>query len=169
MTIANRRNLTLRGVLLAAATVLALSACGATGPGAGSPPVPASSTASSTPGTASTGSMDPGMSASAMTPSMGATAGASMGSTMASTATAAAVTIHIKSFAYSGPESVPAGATVTVMNMDSEAHTLTADDGSFDAVVKAGTSVTFTAPAKPGAYPYHCTYHSNMHGTLTVK
>ena len=92
-----------------------------------------------------------------------------MGSTMASTATAAAVTIHIKSFAYSGPESVPAGATVTVMNMDSEAHTLTADDGSFDAVVKAGTSVTFTAPAKPGSYAYHCTYHSNMHGTLTVK
>ncbi len=105
------------------------------------------------------------MGASSMTPSMGATAGASMGST----GTASAVTIHIKSFAYSGPDSVPAGATVTVMNMDTEAHTLTADDGSFDAVVKAGTSVTFTAPAKPGAYPYHCTYHSNMHGNLTVK
>jgi plastocyanin len=101
--------------------------------------------------------MDPGMSAS------------SMGSTMSSTGATAAVTIHIKSFAYSGPDSVPAGATVTVMNMDTEAHTLTADDGTFDAVVKAGTSVTFTAPAKPGAYPYHCTYHSNMHGTLTVK
>ena len=86
-----------------------------------------------------------------------------------STGTAAAATIHIKSFAYNGPGSVPAGATVTVMNMDSEAHTLTADDGSFEAVVKAGTSTTFTAPAKPGAYAYHCAYHSNMHGTLTVK
>lgn len=92
-----------------------------------------------------------------MTPSMG------------SAGTASAVTIHIKSFAYSGPDSVPAGATVTVMNMDTEDHTLTADDGSFNAVVKAGTSVTLTAPAKPGAYAYHCTYHSNMHGTLTVK
>ncbi len=55
------------------------------------------------------------------------------------------------------------------MNMDTEAHTLTADDGSFDAVVKAGTSITFTAPSKPGTYPYHCTYHANMHGTLNVK
>jgi plastocyanin len=82
---------------------------------------------------------------------------------------AAEATIHIKSFAYTGPDSVPAGETVTVMNMDSEAHTVTADDGSFEAVVKAGTSTTFTAPAKPGTYSYHCTYHSNMHGTLTVK
>lgn len=100
--------------------------------------------------------MDPGMGASSM--GAGTAAGA-----------AAAATIHIKSFAYTGPDTVPAGATVTVMNMDSQAHTLTADDGSFDAIVKAGTSVTFTAPAKPGAYSYHCTYHSNMHGTLTVK
>ncbi|MEQ4520990.1 cupredoxin domain-containing protein [Pseudarthrobacter sp. B907] len=86
-----------------------------------------------------------------------------------STGATTAATIHIKSFAYSGPDSVPAGSTVTVMNMDTEAHTLTADDGSFEAVAKAGTSVTFTAPSKPGAFAYHCTYHSNMHGTLTVK
>jgi plastocyanin len=29
--------------------------------------------------------------------------------------------------------------------------------------------VTFTAPNKPGTYPFHCTYHSNMHGVLVVK
>lgn len=86
-----------------------------------------------------------------------------------SPAATATATIHIKSFAYTGPDSVPAGSEVTVMNMDTEAHTVTADDGSFDAVVKAGTSVTFTAPKKPGTYAYHCAYHSNMHGTLTVK
>lgn len=154
---ANRRSLTLRFALLAGATALALSACGANGNSAGSSPAatsPAASTAAG-PGAASSPTMDPGMTAS------------SMGT--GSTGTPAAATIHIKSFAYSGPESVPAGSTVTVMNMDTQAHTLTADDGSFEAVVKAGTSVTFTAPAKPGAYPYHCTYHSNMHGTLTVK
>jgi plastocyanin len=100
---------------------------------------------------------------------MGSMSAPAMATGSAGTAPAAAVTIHIKSFAYSGPDSVPAGATVTVMNMDTEAHTLTADDGSFDAVVKPGTSVTFTAPAKPGTYAYHCTYHSNMHGTLSVK
>ena len=108
-----------------------------------------------------------GLSACAAT---GAAGGSSPPSMVAgSTGTAAMATIHIKSFAYAGPDSVPAGAAVTVMNMDSEAHTVTADDGSFDAVVKAGTSATFTAPNKPGAYGYHCTYHSNMHGTLTVK
>ena len=59
--------------------------------------------------------------------------------------------------AYTGPDRVRAGSTVTVMNMDNQAHTVTADDGSFDAVVKAGASTTFTAPAKPGTYTYHCT------------
>ncbi|GAB3280286.1 hypothetical protein GCM10027449_21170 [Sinomonas notoginsengisoli] len=92
-----------------------------------------------------------------------------MGATGGSTGATAEATIHIKSFAYTGPDSVPAGASVTVMNMDNAAHTVTADDGSFDAVVKAGTTTTFTAPAKPGTYTYHCSYHSNMHGTLTVK
>ena len=148
-----RRSLTLRFALVAGAAALALSACG--GSGAGSAPAPASPAASTVSGGASSPGMDAGMTAS------------SMGT--GSPGTTAAVTIHIKSFAYSGPDSVPAGSTVTVMNMDTEAHTLTADDGSFEAIVKAGTSVTFTAPAKPGAYPYHCTYHSNMHGTLTVK
>jgi len=82
---------------------------------------------------------------------------------------AAAVTIHIQSFAYAKADPVAAGSTVTVMNMDKEAHTVTADDGSFDAVVKGGESVTFTAPAKAGTYSYHCTYHANMKGQLTVK
>jgi plastocyanin len=85
------------------------------------------------------------------------------------TGTAAAAVIQIKSFAYTGPDSVPAGAKVTVTNLDNQAHTVTADDGSFDAVVKPGDSVTFTAPTKPGSYTYHCTYHASMHGTLTVK
>jgi plastocyanin len=142
-TTKNRQRLAL--TLVSAATIIGASGCGATtGPDTSAGPAPAA-TASAT--------MDPGMSASSM----------------GSTGTAAALTIHIKSFAYTGPETVPAGARVTVMNMDTEAHTLTADDGSFDAVVKAGTSITFTAPAKPGTYPYHCAYHANMHGTLNVK
>ncbi|HEY1155856.1 MAG TPA: cupredoxin domain-containing protein [Arthrobacter sp.] len=144
--------------LIGTATIIGTAACGTTGGG------PSSSPASQTDKASSSASMD-GMGASPMASSMGATMGASSGST----GMAGEMTIHIKSFAYTGPDSVPAGASVTVMNMDSEAHTLTADDGSFDAIVKAGTSTTFTAPAKPGTYTYHCTYHSNMHGTLTVK
>lgn len=145
--------------LICAATLLGTSACGTTGTGTGSAAASPSATATqpAATGPGPTTSTDTGMSASPT------------GSSMGSTGAAAEATIHIKSFAYTGPDSVPAGATVTVMNMDTAAHTLTADDGSFDAVVKAGTSTTFTAPAKPGTYTYHCTYHSNMHGTLTVK
>lgn len=145
-TSSNHRKATLRFALLAGAAALALSACAPAGNATGAQP------ASSAP--SSTMTMDSGMGGSAM-PSAGNAA--------------ATATIHIKSFAYSGPDSVAAGSEVTVMNMDTEAHTVTADDGSFEAVVKAGTSVTFTAPKKPGAYAYHCAYHSNMHGTLTVK
>ena len=82
---------------------------------------------------------------------------------------AGAVTITIDLYEYQGPASVPAGATITVKNMDSQNHTVTSDDGtSFDVIVQGGGSTTFTAPATAGSYPYHCTYHSNMHGTLDV-
>ncbi|MET3810685.1 cupredoxin domain-containing protein [Arthrobacter sp. UYEF3] len=145
--------------LTCAAALLGASACGTSGTGTGSAPATSSATAIQPAATA------PGPTAT-MDHSVG---GSPMGSSMESTGTAAGATIHIKSFAYTGPDSVPAGATVTVMNMDTAAHTLTADDGSFDAVAKPGTSATFTAPAKPGTYTYHCTYHSNMKGTLTVK
>jgi plastocyanin len=86
------------------------------------------------------------------------------------TTSGAAATVTIKDFAFDGPSSVAPGTEVTVMNEDSEAHTLTADGaGGFDVKIDPGASATFTAPAKPGSYPYHCTYHSNMHGTLAVR
>ncbi len=76
----------------------------------------------------------------------------------------------IEDFAFSGPRSVEPGATVTVTNDDSETHSLTADGaGGFDVDVPPGTSRTFTAPSTAGSYPFHCNFHSNMHGTLTVK
>lgn len=78
--------------------------------------------------------------------------------------------IMIQNFAYQTPTSVSPGATVGVMNMDSEAHTVTADSGNaFDVQATPGTTVTFTAPTKPGSYPFHCTYHANMHGVLVMK
>ena len=93
-------------------------------------------------------------------------AGTATGSAPAASATA----ITIKDFAYQTPPSVSPGATVTVTNTDTAEHTVTADDGSaFDVEVKSSGTATFTAPSKPGTYPFHCTYHVNMHGTLTVK
>jgi plastocyanin len=78
--------------------------------------------------------------------------------------------IMIQDFAFASPRSVPAGSTVMVMNEDTEAHTVTADgNGGFDVTVPAHATKTFTAPSKPGRYPYHCSFHSNMHGTLVVR
>jgi plastocyanin len=101
--------------------------------------------------------------------SSGSTPAVSQPSSSAGTSSAK-VTITIKDFKYSGPSSVKPGATVMVMNEDSMAHTVTADDssGGFDVKVDANSMATFTAPSKAGDYAYHCTFHSNMHGTLTV-
>jgi plastocyanin len=102
--------------------------------------------------------------------SMSAMGSSSAGSSAGSSAASSAVVIHISKFAYQTPASVSPGATVTVMNMDGEAHTVTADSGSaFDVKADPGASTTFTAPTKPGTYAFHCTYHSNMHGMLVVR
>jgi plastocyanin len=78
--------------------------------------------------------------------------------------------IMIEDFTFSTPKSVAPGATVMVMNMDSETHTLTADSGdAFDLTIPPGKTAELTAPDKPGSYPFHCQYHSNMHGTLRVR
>lgn len=86
-------------------------------------------------------------------------------------AAAGAPAITIKDFEYGEPLTVAPGAVVTVTNMDSAGHTVTADEGeAFDVDVEgSGGTATFTAPSAPGSYPYHCTYHPNMRGTLTVK
>lgn len=87
------------------------------------------------------------------------------------TAATTAATITIRNFDYGAPVSVPPGAVVTVTNLDSAGHTVTVDQGSaFDVEVRGGGgTATFTAPSVPGSYPYRCTFHPGMHGTLTVK
>lgn len=81
-----------------------------------------------------------------------------------------AALITIKNYGYQGPTSVKPGATVMVKNEDTVNHTVTSDTGgAFDVIATASATVTFKAPTKPGTYPYHCTYHSNMHGSLVVK
>ena len=83
--------------------------------------------------------------------------------------TAAPAEILIKGFKYQGAETVSPGATISVTNEDIEAHTITADTANaFDATIKVGTD-TFSAPTQPGTYSYHCIFHGNMKGTLTVK
>ncbi|WP_035777309.1 cupredoxin domain-containing protein [Arthrobacter sp. 35/47] len=80
------------------------------------------------------------------------------------------IVITIVNFEYEMPDSVPAGAEITVVNEDTAPHTVTTTETEdFDAIVGGGETTTFTAPSEPGDYPFICTYHPNMTGTLTVS
>ncbi|KRE78646.1 hypothetical protein ASG71_12400 [Arthrobacter sp. Soil763] len=92
------------------------------------------------------------------------------GSAGVSSAVPAAAAITIRDFSFGPPLEVRPGATVTVTNADGAEHTVTADDGAaFNVDVQGGATASFTAPATPGTYTFHCTFHPSMHGTLTVK
>jgi plastocyanin len=59
--------------------------------------------------------------------------------------------------------------TVTWVNDDNAAHTVTAKDGSFGSGnMGAGSSFTYTFTAA-GTYTYYCAYHAWMVGTVVVK
>jgi len=64
---------------------------------------------------------------------------------------------------------VTVGTTVTWTNDDTVAHTVTADDGSFDSgMIAPGGTFSFTFNTA-GTYPYKCTVHlPDMIGTITV-
>lgn len=80
------------------------------------------------------------------------------------------IVITIRNFEYEMPETVPAGAEITVVNEDTAPHTVTTTETEdFDAIVQGGETTTFTAPSEPGEYPFFCTYHPNMTGTLVVS
>ena len=76
----------------------------------------------------------------------------------------------IKNFQYSpNPIVVKAGATITVTNDDGTAHTLTADDESFDTGdLDGGAKGTITVGV-PGTYAYHCDIHNYMTGTIEAR
>jgi plastocyanin len=65
---------------------------------------------------------------------------------------------------------VKQGASVTVTNEDSTAHTATADDGTtFDTgPLNQGASQTITLH-EPGTYPYHCSIHPFMKAKIVVS
>lgn len=79
-------------------------------------------------------------------------------------------TITINNYSFAAPSYVSPGARITVFNKDNVAHSVTSDQGSFfNVIVQPGHSATFTAPRSLGHYAFHCIYHGNMHGTLTVR
>lgn len=79
-------------------------------------------------------------------------------------------TVSIKNFAFSAATlTVSSGTTVKWTNNDATAHTVTADDGSFDSgnIAPGGTfSHTFSAA---GTTKYHCSIHTNMTASVAVN
>lgn len=138
---------------LALALALGLGACGSSTPDAGS-----SSTSSSM------SSMDMPSSSG----SSSSTAPSSSSSSSSSSDSADAV-ISIADFAYTVPASVAHGATITIKNTDSQAHTVTSKEGGFDVKVDPQGTATMKAPTKAGSYKFVCSFHANMTGTLVVK
>lgn len=76
----------------------------------------------------------------------------------------------LTSTAYSpNPITVSVGTTVSWLNNDSTTHTAAANGGAFASPGVAPNSrfnFTFTSA---GTFPYHCTIHPNMVGTITVQ
>jgi plastocyanin len=86
------------------------------------------------------------------------------------TAVADAPTITIANMAFGQPLTVAPGTTINIANNDTVEHSVTSDTaGAFDQDVDGNEKATFTAPSQPGEYPFHCSYHPNMKGTLIVK
>jgi plastocyanin len=106
----------------------------------------------------------------ALAPSCTGDAGA--GQTVAGTPAAAAASgtrVRIDDFAFLPKElTVPVGTTVTWVNDDWAPHTVTADDGAFVSErLNQGQRFAHTF-AEAGTYPYRCSFHPGMLGTVVV-
>ncbi len=84
--------------------------------------------------------------------------------------TAPTATVHIENFAYvPAALTVAAGTTVRFVNDDSEAHTVTAANKSFDSAgLDTGDSWSYRF-ASAGKFRYFCQLHPYMHGTIVVR
>ena len=90
--------------------------------------------------------------------------------TTAGAAAAASDQIVIKDFEFSPVSlTVKVGTAVTWTNTGSTDHTVTADDGTFDAGhIAPGKKFPHTF-ATAGTFKFHCAIHSSMVGSVTVQ
>jgi len=80
---------------------------------------------------------------------------------------AASVRMAGKAFS-PGSVTVAVGGVVTWTNNDTTAHNVTSTSGAFrSATLQPGQTFTFTFTT-PGTYPYLCTLHGGMNGTIVV-
>jgi plastocyanin len=78
--------------------------------------------------------------------------------------------IAIENFAFNPSTlTVKVGTTVTWTNLDSTNHPVASDTGVFNSgTLKNGQSYSYIFN-QTGSYPYHCTVHPSMIGTITVE
>ncbi len=80
-----------------------------------------------------------------------------------------AVTIHMTESLFKPMEAtVHVGDTVVFVNDYEVAHTVTADDKSFDSKSVAAHQTWKRTFSKAGSYAYVCLYHPGMRGSLLV-
>jgi plastocyanin len=64
---------------------------------------------------------------------------------------------------------IPQGTTITWINKDSNTHKIVSDTGLFTSPdLSNGQSYSYTF-TQAGTYPYHCSLHPNMVGTIIVQ
>lgn len=79
-------------------------------------------------------------------------------------------TVEIKDFAFSPAVlTVSAGESVKFVNHDQEAHTVVAQNGAFRSGGLDTNDEWTVRLAKPGTYPYFCSLHPYMKGTILVR
>ena len=79
-------------------------------------------------------------------------------------------TVSIMGMAYSPATlTVTAGTTVTWTNNDTMAHTVTADDNSFDSGTMNPGAKYSKVFSTAGTISYHCTIHPTMKASVVVK
>jgi plastocyanin len=156
--------LPLRTAGLLVATVLVVAACGDDSSTSKATTAPVSTAASAVTSAATTSAA-----ASTAAPTAGptTTAGAATASSSSGPRATAGSFPTVRDYTFP-PLTASPGGTVTVMNADDDAHTITADGGAFSVGLPANGTASFTAPTTPGSYTFHCNVHSTMTGTLVV-
>ena len=80
------------------------------------------------------------------------------------------LTINISGMAFPASTTVTKGDTISWYNGDAVTHTVTSDNGTSFSSGNIAAGATFSYVAKTaGSFPYHCTIHTSMVGTLVVN
>ena len=87
----------------------------------------------------------------------------------ARTATRSTHRVEIKNFTFEPSRvEVRVGDIVEWINRDFAPHTATADDNRWDTGLLKAEATSRFVMTQPGTHAYHCTYHPQMRGVVTV-